>query len=226
MYLLYEAEFDKTVKGEQKKLVKWIREAARLNPGIDLATILKTAEERINDTTYTVKSKAAMEEEEAAAKAATQHAALPAAPTPQPVTPEPEYEAVYTPEQEIPQTLPEEINIVDEDEDFAPPIELQQIEPPVEDVVPVYENVEPVQNIEDIMNDNFDPSTPSVPLNDSVDFAKRQAGETYSEYKEPVTTPAPHMPAREENSEEVIKAKKIRDNMQAIYNDPQAIKDL
>ena len=54
MYLIYENEFNKNVHDEQDKLIRWINEAARLNPKAPLNVILSAAKAYVDGKNYAV----------------------------------------------------------------------------------------------------------------------------------------------------------------------------
>lgn len=54
MYLIYENEFNKNVHDEQDKLIRWINEAARLNPKAPLNVILSAAKAYVDGKHYAV----------------------------------------------------------------------------------------------------------------------------------------------------------------------------
>lgn len=54
MYLIYENEFNKNVHDEQDKLIRWINEAARLNPKAPLSVILSAAKAYVDGKNYAV----------------------------------------------------------------------------------------------------------------------------------------------------------------------------
>jgi hypothetical protein len=54
MYILYENEFNENVHHEQDKLIRWINEAARLNPEISLDVLLSAAKDWVDRKKYSI----------------------------------------------------------------------------------------------------------------------------------------------------------------------------
>lgn len=54
MYILYDNEFNDNVHNEQDKLLRWIHEAARLNPDVPLDMLLSAAKDWVDNKNYVV----------------------------------------------------------------------------------------------------------------------------------------------------------------------------
>lgn len=229
MYLLYEKEFEEVVRREQKKLLRWIQEAVKLNPNADINTIIAAAVNHVDTTAYKVKNVKDKEE------VVVETPALPAAPA-EPVTPnieasvqetfeiEQDYQPMAPPTDMYAGEAPVVEDYAPPVEDYAPPVELQQ--EPMEEV-----NYAPVQDIDSLVDAHFS-GEESVPLNEVVNFAQKKAQqnqEIAASVEESPQAPAmPTLPARTDTevSAELAQRKRIEANINAIYRDPSEIQDL
>lgn len=246
MYLLYETEYDATVKGEQKKLLRWVREAAKLNPDVDLETIIDNASRYVDSSTYKIKTRPTREEYKAQlALTASQKAPVGVTNSQQESHLPPRAETVTEPTAapaediaEIPIPPVEDIY-----EDYAPPLEMQHQEVPAHEVgLP-----EPIQYYDTIAT--LKPEEPEIPVepdvftpyvaeevqhveldvaNPAIDFAPVVAPEVHEEKIDPAVEEYANstLPARIAVTAEAEKADKIRENLTAIYGDPEAIQNL
>ncbi len=250
MYLLYEAEYDATVKGEQKKLLRWVREAAKLNPNVDLETIIENASRYVDSNVYRIKRPS---REDTQAYKAQLALTAPAKP-PVVVTKPSDTSNAQQPQENVltPPTSAEQPNEgINNSEDYAPPLEMQEgyvegSELPEETMQEEFEQIQQSEamvgasNYEDAPSAEAEESeVPYIPegIYDSsleiappaIDFTREPEAELPEAEKidpaveEYVNTA---LPARIALTAEAEKAEKIRENRAAVYSDPKAIQDL